>query len=150
MQFLIVTGMSGAGKSTVLKFLEDAGYFCVDNLPPSLMQKFAEVCSRPGAGIKRVALGIDARGGKLFEDVFAGLETLSKQNLEYSILFLDASDDILVKRYKETRHSHPLAKSERVITGIERERELLTDVKKKANFIIDTSSTLTRQLKETV
>jgi UPF0042 nucleotide-binding protein len=142
--------MSGAGKSTVLKFLEDAGYFCVDNLPPSLIQKFAEVCNRPGADIKHVALGIDARGGKLFEDMFSGLETLSSNNLEYSIMFLDASDETLVKRYKETRHNHPLAIHDRVITGIEREREMLSEVKKKATFIIDTSNTLTRQLKETV
>ncbi|MDR1537142.1 MAG: RNase adapter RapZ [Clostridiales bacterium] len=150
MHFLIVTGMSGAGKSTVLKFLEDAGYFCVDNLPPSLIPKFAEICYRPGSDIKQVALGIDVRGGKLFEDVFAGLEALSRDNLEYTILFLDASDETLVKRYKETRHSHPLAKNERVITGIDKEREMLSEVKKRASFIIDTSNTLTRQLKEMI
>jgi UPF0042 nucleotide-binding protein len=146
MQFVIVTGMSGAGKSTALKFLEDAGFFCVDNLPPSLISKFAEVCFRPGSDIQKVALGIDARGGKLFEDLFSALNELKDSS--YTILFIEASDDVLVKRYKETRHSHPLAKEERVITGIEKEREVLAEVKQRATYIIDTSNLLTRQLKE--
>jgi UPF0042 nucleotide-binding protein len=144
----------------VLKFLEDAGFFCVDNLPPALISKFAEVCSLPGSEIKQVALGIDARGagtmvpgspsGTLFEELISELKNLSVDNFQYTILFLDASDETLVKRYKETRHSHPLAKNERVIFGIEKEREFLHRLKKQADFIVDTSNTLTRQLKDTI
>ncbi len=150
MQFVIVTGMSGAGKSTVLKFLEDLGFFCVDNLPPSLISKFAEICFRPGSDIDRVALGIDIRGGKLFDDLFINLSDVETENYNYSILFLDAADNVLLKRYKESRRSHPLAKNERLITGIEKERELLSNVKEKATYIIDTSHILTRQLKEKI
>ncbi len=148
MQFVIVTGMSGAGKSTVLKFFEDMDFFCVDNLPPTLIAKFAEVCFRPGADIKRVAIGIDIRGGKLFDDLFVELEKMHGGDYEFSILFLDANDDVLLKRYKETRRSHPLAKNDSIISGIEKERSLLSHVKERATYIIDTSSILTRQLKE--
>ncbi len=148
MQLIIVTGMSGAGKSTVLKFLEDLGFFCADNLPPSLIPKLAEVCFRPGSDLENVALGIDIRGGNLFQDLFAELDAIKNENYTCSILYLDASDEVLQKRYKETRRSHPLAKNERVITGIEKERELLEEVKRRATYIIDTSQTLTRQLKE--
>jgi len=144
MRLVIVTGMSGAGKSTALKFLEDMGFFCADNLPPSLIARLAEVCD----GAENVALGIDIRGGRLFEDLFSELDALSVTDHNLEILFLDASDEILQNRYKESRRSHPLAKSERVITGIERERELLRDVKSRSDYIIDTSQTLTRQLKE--
>ncbi|MDR2649586.1 MAG: RNase adapter RapZ [Clostridiales bacterium] len=148
MQFLIVTGMSGAGKSTVLKFLEDVGFFCVDNLPPLLISKFAEVASH--SEIRNVALGIDVRGGNMFNDLFSELDALSADGFQYAILFMDASDEVLIKRYKETRHNHPLALNERVTTGIERERVLLSDVKARASFIVDTSGILPRQLKETL
>lgn len=150
MQFLIVTGMSGAGKSTVLKFLEDIGFFCVDNLPPSLIHKFAEVSFREGAEINRVALGIDIRGGKLFDDLFSGLDELSKEKYDYNILFLDSSDNVLLKRFKETRRNHPLAKSDRIISGILKERDILKEVKERSDYIIDTSQILTRQLKEKI
>lgn len=149
MRFVIITGMSGAGKSSVLKFLEDLGYFCVDNLPPMLIPKFAEVCMKAGSDIDKVALGIDIRGGRLFNDLFNTMEELDMES-ERTILFLDASDDVLIKRYKETRRSHPLARNDRVQTGIEKERELLEDVKKRADYIIDTSQLLTRQLKEKI
>jgi len=150
MQFLIVTGMSGAGKSTVLKFLEDAGFFCVDNLPPLLISKFAEVTAHTGPEIRQVALGIDVRGGSLFYDLFTELDALSADKFKYTILFMDASDEVLIKRYKETRHNHPLALKDRVITGIEKERKLLSEVKSRANYIVDTSNILPRQLKETL
>jgi len=150
MQFVVVTGMSGAGKSLALKYLEDIGFFCVDNLPPSLMSKFAEVCFRPGSDIERVAMGIDIRGGRLFEDLFEGLSDLNREDYQYKILFLDASDPVLLQRYKESRRSHPLAKNDRVITGIEKERGLLKQVKERADYIIDTSHTLTRHLKQTI
>lgn len=147
MRMIIVTGMSGAGKSTVLKFLEDMGYFCVDNMPPSLIPKFAELCGNPSSGIENVALGIDIRGGRLFAELFTFLSEVKDDNGKYEILFLDAKDEILVKRYKETRRNHPLARGERIMSGIIRERELLRDIKKRADYIIDTSHMLTRQLR---
>lgn len=148
MRLVIVTGMSGAGKSTALKFLEDMGFFCADNLPPSLIRKLAEVCGKPGTGIEKVALGIDIRGGRLFEDLFSELDALAGTDHDSQILFLDASDEMLQNRYKESRRSHPLSKHERVIAGIERERGLLQDVKSRSDYILDTSQTLAQQLKE--
>ncbi|MDR2903286.1 MAG: RNase adapter RapZ [Clostridiales bacterium] len=150
MRYVIVSGMSGAGKTTVLKILEDMGFFCVDNLPPSLIPKFAEVCFRPGSDIDKVALGVDIRGGRLFDDLLPGLAALERDNLQYTVLFLDASDDVLMKRFKETRRSHPLAKNDRIITGIAKERELLSAIKRKSTYIIDTSQLLTRQLREKI
>ncbi|NLK97715.1 MAG: RNase adapter RapZ [Epulopiscium sp.] len=148
MRFVIVTGMSGAGKSTAAKMLEDLGFFYVDNLPPALIPKFAEICSNPGSEIDKVVVGIDTRGGKLFSDLFDGLEALKSKGFSYEILFLDASDDVLIKRFKETRRKHPLIDSERINVGIEKEREILKEVKEKSDYIIDTSNILTRQLKE--
>ncbi|MDR2939489.1 MAG: RNase adapter RapZ, partial [Clostridiales bacterium] len=150
MEFVIVTGMSGAGKTSVLKFLEDIGFYCVDNLPPLLMPKFAEICYMSAPTIEKVAMGIDIRGGKLFEDLLETLGALKQSRYEFKILFLDASDDVLMTRYKETRRAHPLAKGDRIITGITQERELLEDVKKASTYIIDTSFILTRQLKEKI
>ena len=146
MRFVIVTGMSGAGKTTVLKFLEDINFFCVDNLPPALIPKFAELCFEQGNDISKVALGIDIRGGSLFGDLFAGLDQLKKSGYDYEILFLEAKDDILIKRFKETRRNHPLSKNS-IEKGINEERNVLHEVKSKAKYIIDTSSLLTRELK---
>ena len=150
MHIVIVTGMSGAGKTTVLKILEDAGFHCVDNLPPALIGSFAELCQNPSIGISRIALGIDIRGGIMFEDFFVGLSDLSRLALKYSILFLDAADDILLNRYKETRHLHPLAKDGLISVGIAKERAKLEEVRSKATYIIDTSYILPRQLKEKI
>jgi len=150
MKFIIVTGMSGAGKSSALKFLEDLGYFCADNLPPELIPKFAEVCFRQGTGIDKVALGIDIRGGRLFNELFAVLSSGDINDYNYQILFLDASDEVLLKRFKETRRSHPLAKNDLVSVGIEKERALLNELKSRATYIIDTSYALTRQLRERI
>jgi UPF0042 nucleotide-binding protein len=138
--------MSGAGKSTVLKFLEDINYFCVDNLPPGLIPKFAELCEASNE-IENVALGIDIRGGKLFNDLFKCISEMNGDTCKFEILFMDCSDEILLKRYKETRRSHPLARGDLATVGIQREREMLTDIKKRANYIIDTSHLLTRQLR---
>jgi UPF0042 nucleotide-binding protein len=146
MRFLIVTGMSGAGKSTVLKYLEDIDYFCVDNLPPGLIPKFAELCEASN-DIENVALGIDIRGGSLFNDLFSCISEMKSETNKFEILFMDSSDEVLLKRYKETRRSHPLAKGDLATVGIKRERELLKDIKKKADYIIDTSYLLTRQLR---
>lgn len=150
MRFVIVTGMSGAGKTSVLKFLEDINFFCVDNLPPALLPKFAELCYEQEGEIERVAMGIDIRGGRLFNDLFEVLSSLQEKGYEYEILFLDASDEVLIKRYKETRRSHPLSRNGSIQEGIRKEREMLRDVKTKATYIIDTSQALTRQLKEQI
>lgn len=150
MRFVIVTGMSGAGKTTVLKIFEDVGFHCVDNLPPSFIASFAALCLHRDTGIEQVALGIDIRGGKLFEDLFSGLLALEALGVPYSILFLDASNEALLNRYKETRHIHPLAKNDLISSGIARERERLAEIKQKATYIIDTSFILTRQLKEKI
>ena len=147
-RFVIVTGMSGAGKSTALKVLEDAGYFCVDNLPISLIEKFAQLTMNGAeGGITRVALGVDVRSGEALSDLQEVLEKLTLSGVRHEILFLDAGDDVLVKRYKETRRNHPLAGGERVEAGIARERKQLEFLKKQADYIIDTSQLLTRELK---
>lgn len=142
--------MSGAGKTSVLKFLEDINFFCVDNLPPALLPKFAELCYEQEGEIERVAMGIDIRGGRLFNDLFEVLSDLQEKGYEYEILYLDASDEVLIKRYKETRRSHPLSRNGSIQEGILKEREMLRDVKTKATYIIDTSQALTRQLKEQI
>lgn len=148
MRFVIVTGMSGAGKSTALKMLEDAEYFCVDNLPIPLIDKFAHLMIRNSAGeVQKAALGIDIRSGQSLHELHEKLEQMTAEGIEYEILFLDASDDVLVKRYKETRRSHPLAGRERLEKGIHCEREQMEFLKRQANYIIDTSQLLTRELK---
>lgn len=145
--FVIVTGISGAGKSATLNFFEDIGYFCVDNLPPALIEKFAEICFNTESGISKVALGIDIRGGKHFEDLFLYLDTLNKTDYDFEILFLDCKNEVLLKRYKETRRTHPLSKSNDILLGLEKEREILKNVKDKSTYVIDTSHLLTRELK---
>ena len=147
MRFVIVTGMSGAGKTTALKMLEDMGYFCVDNLPISLIEKFAELTFTSGGEVNKVALGIDIRSGQALGEIEQVLERLTMDGRQYEILFLDAADDVLVKRYKETRRVHPLAKDGRVDKGIALERERLVYLKQHAEYIIDTSRLLTRELK---
>ena len=149
MRFVIVTGMSGAGKSTALKILEDAGYFCVDNLPIPLLEKFAQFIVEGNSGsIQKVALGVDVRSGGGMEGVQKALEEIRLTGLEYEILFLDAEDEVLVKRYKETRRTHPLAGSGRVENGIREERRRLKYLKEHADYILDSSQLLTRELKE--
>lgn len=150
MQFIIVTGMSGAGKSTVLKCLEDNGFYCVDNLPPVLLPEFIKVCATNGSHIEKAAFGIDIRVGSMFDDLFSVINGLKDYGHTCSVIFLECSDETLVKRYKETRRSHPLAQNERISVGILKERELLADVKNKADYILDTSCLLTRQLKEKI
>ena len=148
MRFIIVTGLSGAGKTEATKDLEDMGYFCVDNLPPKLIPKFAEACNT--GKVEKVALVMDIRGGVFFDDLFESLEYLKDNKFNYEILFLDCSDEILVKRFKETRRSHPLSPNGRVLTGIEEERNKLREIKDRADIIIDTSKYGTRDLKEKI
>lgn len=148
MRFVIVTGMSGAGKSTALKMLEDVGYFCVDNLPVPLIPKMADLLRVPGTEINKAALGVDIRSGQNFRELEKVLDELDITGLRYEILFLESSDNVLVKRYKETRRFHPLSGSDsRVDEGIQREREQLKFLKKRADYLIDTSHMLTRELK---
>lgn len=148
MKFVIVTGLSGAGRTQSIRFLEDFGYFCVDNMPPALIPKFAELCFVTGGKIEKAAIAVDIRGGRFFNDLFKSLRTLSDMGYMYDILFLDASDEVLVKRYKETRRNHPLAKNDRIINGIRQERAIMQEVKDKATHVIDTSKLVTRQLRE--
>ena len=148
MRFVIVTGMSGAGKTEATRSLEDMGYFCVDNLPPKLIPKFAEACDQSNGKIQKVALVIDIRGGIFFDDLFESLAYLKDQNFKYEILFLDSSDEVLVKRFKETRRSHPLSPDGRVINGIRDERNRLREVKDRADIIIDTSKYAIKHLRE--
>lgn len=147
MRFVIVTGMSGAGKTTALKMLEDMGYFCVDNLPIPLLTRFVEMFSEPEEDVKKIALGIDVRGGQDFSGLQEVLDELDRKEMCYEILFLDAQDDVLIKRYKETRRQHPLSGSGRVDTGIAKEREKIMFLKMRATYILDTSKMLTRELK---
>lgn len=140
--------VSGAGKTEATRSLEDMGYFCVDNLPPKLIPKFAEACVQSQGKINKVALVIDIRGGIFFDDLFESLNYLKRQDFKYEILFLDAADEVLVKRFKETRRSHPLAPGSRVITGINEERNRLREVKDRADIIIDTSKYAIRDLRE--
>ncbi len=139
-RLLVVTGMSGAGKSQVLQCLEDMGYFCVDNLPPVLIPKFAEICREGSAKVQHVALVVDIRGGEFFDALAQALEELSDEQIEYEVIFLDASDEVLVSRYKETRRSHPLAPRARILQGIRREREILASIKEQARHVVDTTS----------
>ncbi len=150
MEFVIITGMSGAGKSQAMKAMEDIGYYCMDNLPPQLLPKFAELCYESKRNIDKVAVVVDIRGGIFFEDLFEGLDDLNEQGLKYRILFLDAEDNVLIKRYKELRRPHPLNPSGRIIDGIERERILLQEVRNQANYIIDTSMLTIGMLKEEI
>jgi len=139
--------MSGAGKTTALKIFEDAGFHVADNIPAPLLVDFAKFCLEHESRITQVAFGIDIRGGKMFAEFSRGLETLDKLDIEWSILFLDSSNDVLLNRYKETRHLHPLAKNDLISVGIAKERALLEEVRERATYIMDTSGLLPRQLK---
>ncbi len=148
MRFVIVSGMSGAGKSTALKILEDMGFFCVDNLPVALLPHFGEIAADRELGVSQVAVVVDIRNGEQLKSLTGQLEILCELGVQYEILFLDAENSVLVKRYKETRRTHPLAKEDRVETGIARERKMISFIKEQADYIIDTTSLLTRELKQ--
>ncbi len=150
MQFLIITGMSGAGKSLCVKYFEDIGFFCVDNLPPSLIPKFAEMCLQGQNKMEKIALIMDIRGGSMFLELFPALESLASYGISYKILFLEASDNVLVQRFKETRRMHPLSPEGRISDGIAEERRILQAVKDKANYVVDTSNLSPRQLKQEI
>ena len=150
MRFVVVTGMSGGGKSTALRMLEDVGFYCVDNLPVPLIEKFMELVSMPGSEVNKVALGLDVRADQPFEDARRVLEKLREAGYSFEILFMEAGDQTLLKRYKETRRLHPLSLDGRVEDGILKERKILESTRGKADYVIDTTNLLTRELKEEI
>lgn len=148
MSLLILTGMSGAGKTTAFKMLEDIGYNCVDNLPIPLLKSFVDLSDQEDSGRQKVVVGIDVRNGEALTSLQGILSELKQDGKKYTILFLDAEDGVLIKRYKETRRNHPLSGTERIQAGIDRERREVQFLKEEADYIIDTSHLLTRELKE--
>lgn len=147
---VIITGLSGAGKTQAVRALEDVGFFCVDNLPPALIMKFVELCAQSGGKVNRIALVIDIRGGDFFGALFGSLETLKEEGIRYEILFLDASDEELVRRFKESRRRHPLAPQGRILDGIQAERQQLRELKGQAHKVVDTTGKKAKWLKEEV
>lgn len=152
MEFVIVTGLSGSGKSGAANALEDIGFYCVDNMPAELMPKFAQLCVASGGNIERVAIVTDTRGGNLFDGLFDALDDLKQMGLDYKVVFLDASDTVLMKRYKETRRKHPLINKTNgsLRDAIELEREMLALARMKADYVIDSSYLTSAQLKEKI
>lgn len=148
MRFVIITGMSGSGKSNAIKNFEDIGYYCIDNMPPKLFTKFAQLCTQLEGGITKVAFAVDTRSGKMFRELCACIDEFEKEIGKLEILFLDCDSQILVKRYKESRRQHPLSEAGTILEGIEKERVLLEDVRRRANYIVDTSNMKLPQLKE--
>ena len=148
MRFVIVTGMSGGGKRTALKMLEDVGFYCVDNLPVALIEKFVELIVTPNSEITKVALGLDVRAGQSFDEVEYILGNLRKNGYSFDLLFMESTDAVLLKRYKESRRMHPLSPEGRVEEGIGKERKILEPIREISDYVIDTSNLLTRELKE--
>ena len=148
MEFLIVSGLSGAGKSTVMSILEDSGFFCVDNLPPVLIPKFAEVCMAGAGTYERVAMVCDIRGGENFDGLFEAMEALKAMVFQYKVLFVEAEDAVIIKRYKETRRSHPLLDELGSLTrAVEHERQVMVPVRSRADYIINTTTLSVRKLR---
>lgn len=147
MKLIIVTGMSGAGKSTAMKMMEDIGFFCMDNLPVPFLDKFLDFSESIQNDTQKIAIGVDVRSGEGIVGLQATLDNLKKREKHVEVLYLDAEDEVLLKRYKETRRNHPLAPGERIESGIKKEREQLAELKQNARYIIDTSQLLTRELK---
>ena len=148
MRFVIVTGMSGAGKQTTMKMLEDMGFYCVDNLPLPLFDRFVELVARPGGEISKVALGLDVRADQDFDEAELALQGMRDKGIQFEVIFMDADDAVLIKRYKESRRVHPVSGGGSLEEGIHRERQILQNVKKRADYVFDTSNLLTRVLKE--
>lgn len=147
-QLLIITGLSGAGKTTASHFYEDSGYFCMDNVPPVLLPQVIDVCLKSNESLKKLAVVIDARGGSFFEDLFASIEVIKEMSIKVRILFLEASEDALIRRFSETRRKHPLNKGGRVNDDIRNEKAMLALTREKSDFIIDTTNINGRELQE--
>ncbi len=150
LQLIIITGLSGAGKSTASHFFEDSGYFCMDNVPPTLLPKFIQICLESNGRLTKIAVVIDARGGSFFRKLFEAIEEVRKMNVDVRILYLESSEDSLVRRFSETRRKHPLNRGGRVIDDILEERSLLETTREKADYIIDTTSMNGRELQEEI
>ena len=148
MRFVIVTGMSGGGKGTTMRMLEDAGFYCADNMPVALIEKFAELPTMPNCEIEKVALGLDVRADQSFDDVNRLIAKMRESKYPFEVLFLEASDNVLLKRYKETRRLHPLSSEGDIMHGIQKEREVLKIIRENSDYVIDTTNLLTRELKE--
>lgn len=140
MKFVIVTGLSGSGKSEAMRALEDIGFYCVDNLPPALITKFAEICYQPNSSIDKVAIGVDIRGIKYFKDFNESLNYLDKEDYAYEMLYLDCNEDVLIQRYKMTRRNHPLSRNMSLAEGIKKEKQIMKFFKDSASCIIETSN----------
>lgn len=149
-RLVIVTGMSGGGKTQASRYLEDLGYFCVDNLPPVFIPKFVELCAHAGGHVSKVVLGVDTRSREFFDTFVQVLEDMDRSNTNYEMLFMDASDAAIIRRYKETRRRHPMAPASRITEGIAKERERLAPVRAKATYIIDTSELKKVQLRDKI
>lgn len=150
MRFVIITGLSGAGKSTAMRVLEDVGFFCVDNLPPALIPKFAELCAQTEGRITKVAVVCDIRSGGFFDSLFGALAELERSGFGYEILFLEATDEVLVRRYKESRRRHPLGGDAGVLEAITLERQRLSELRGSARHIVDTSHLNLRELRNEI
>ncbi|MBR6729179.1 MAG: RNase adapter RapZ, partial [Clostridia bacterium] len=150
MQFIIVTGMSGAGKSSVVHILEDIGYYCIDNMPPTLISKFVTLCQNSNIIMEKIAFVVDARSGDRIMRLADEITEFRNSGNKCDVLFLEASDETIIKRYKETRRKHPHAKGGLLIDGIEMERRLLSEIRSRSDYIIDTTGLLTKQLREQI
>jgi len=150
LRLIIITGLSGAGKTLAMRVFEDHGYFCVDNFPPALIPTFIELCSHSIKRINKIALVIDIRGGGFFDKLFESMKEITDLGIDYEILFLEASDDVIIKRYKESRRRHPLALEGRIIEGITSERQIMSKLREEADYIIDTSNKKPSELKEEI
>ncbi|MBI3810797.1 MAG: RNase adapter RapZ [Nitrospirae bacterium] len=150
LRLVIVSGLSGSGKTTALKCFEDLGFFCVDNLPPPLLPVFAELCMQSRTGIKKVAVGIDIRERDFLGDFLSVSEQMKKEDYQYELIFFEAKDEVLIRRFSETRRPHPLAKNRPILEGIQEEREQLAELKRRSDRIIDTSNFTIQQLKDIV
>lgn len=150
MKLLVITGLSGAGKTQALQCLEDQGYYCIDNLPPAFIVKFVELCAQSQGKVSKAAIVCDLRGGEFFSSLAEALKDLEREGFRYEILFLEASDEALVRRYKESRRRHPQSPQGRILDGINEERKLLAELKGKAHKIIDTSNLLSQQLRQQI
>ncbi|MDD2295290.1 MAG: RNase adapter RapZ [Eubacteriales bacterium] len=140
MEFIIVTGLSGAGKSHAVRCLEDLGYYAIDNMPPQLIREFVGLVKRTSGGVEKIAFVADIRGGRFFDDLRESLDYLETEGIEYKIMFMEASDEVLIRRYKETRRTHPLAVSGNMLDAIGQERKRLEKIRNRASFVIDTSN----------
>ena len=149
-RIIIVTGMSGSGKTQACRYLEDLGYFCVDNLPPVFIPKFVELCTHSNSHFNKMVFVVDTRSREFFDDLVHVLDDMDKDNQDYEMLFMDASDDVIIRRYKETRRRHPMAPSTRISDGVFKERKRLESVRAKATYIIDTSNLAKAELREKI